>query len=204
MIDTPKTTTRDAILDAAERMVSHYGFRKTTMDDVAREAGVSKRTIYVYFATKEDVGMSLLRRVVDRIQVRLDAVCKSERAAADKLREVLIIRTLERVIGVKDSSVCLDELYSNIRARSLAQRREFFDADVVLIAGLLEAGRRDGLRFDEPQSTARVLLLATSAFIPYSLSVEEMGGIELIERDLRTTVDLLIAGLQRPYSSLSN
>jgi AcrR family transcriptional regulator len=193
----PKVATRDAILDASDRMVSHYGFRKTTMEDIAREAGVSKRTIYVYFASKEEVGMSLLRRVVDRIQVRLDAICDSDLPTADKLREVLIVRTLERVIGVKDSSACLDELYSNVRTRSLEQRREFFETDVRLVAKLLEEGRKDGLRFDEGPSTARALLLATSAFIPYSLSVDDMGGIEVIERDLRATVKLLVKGLRQ-------
>jgi len=193
----PKVTTRDAILHAADRMVGHYGFRKTTMEDIAREAGVSKRTIYVYFATKEEVGMSLLRRVVDRIQVRLDAICVSDLPPAEKLREVLIVRTLDRVLGLKDSSACLDELYSSVRTRSLEQRREFFEADVTLVAELLEEGRKDGLCFDDPESTARALLLATSAFIPYSLSVKEMGGIEHIERYLRTTVKLLVNGLGR-------
>jgi len=197
VLSPPKMTTRDVILDAAEKLVSHYGFRKTTIEDVAREAGVSKRTIYVYFATKEDVGMSLLRRVVSRIQVRLDAIRSSDLPPTEKLREVLIFRTLERVIGVKDFSTCLDELYSNVRTRCLEQRREFFEADVTLVAELLEEGRTDGLCFDDPESTARALLLATSAFIPYSLSVKEMGGIEHIERYLRTTVKLLVNGLGR-------
>jgi len=83
-------------------------------------------------------------------------------------------------------------------ARRPAQDREFFETDVRLVAKLLEEGRKDGLRFDEGPSTARALLLATSAFIPYSLSVDDMGGIEVIERDLRTTVNLLVKGLRQP------
>src|SRR4029077_18653493 len=43
------TDTRDAILDATEKLIGVLGYAKTTVDDVAKEAGVGKRTIYVYF-----------------------------------------------------------------------------------------------------------------------------------------------------------
>src|SRR5690606_6409338 len=44
-----KGETREAILDATDRLLATRGFRKLTMDDIAAEAGVSRRTIYMYF-----------------------------------------------------------------------------------------------------------------------------------------------------------
>lgn len=43
----------EAILDAAERLFTRLGYRKTAMDDIATESGVAKGTLYLYFESKE-------------------------------------------------------------------------------------------------------------------------------------------------------
>jgi len=54
------------ILDAAGRLISHYGYDKTTVSDIAREAGVSKGAIYLHWKSKEDLFTDLLNREMDR------------------------------------------------------------------------------------------------------------------------------------------
>jgi AcrR family transcriptional regulator len=44
---------RAAILEAATGVFLRYGFKKTSMDDLARAAGISRQGLYLYFATKE-------------------------------------------------------------------------------------------------------------------------------------------------------
>src|SRR5258708_12392486 len=44
---------REAILMAATGIFLRYGFKKTSMDDVARAAGVSRQGLYLYFDTKD-------------------------------------------------------------------------------------------------------------------------------------------------------
>ncbi len=46
---------REAILAAAEIQFSQYGFRRTTMDDIARETGISRASLYSYFDNKEEI-----------------------------------------------------------------------------------------------------------------------------------------------------
>ena len=60
-------TRRAAILDAALRVFGQYGYRRTTMDDIAREAGIAKGTIYLSFASKEEVFQALSRRLAQRM-----------------------------------------------------------------------------------------------------------------------------------------
>jgi AcrR family transcriptional regulator len=50
------------VLDAARDLIIHYGYDKTTIDDIAREASVSKRTIYVQFGSKDGLFERLLQR----------------------------------------------------------------------------------------------------------------------------------------------
>lgn len=48
------------ILDEAMRLILHYGFEKTTMNDIAAAAGVSKSTLYLYWESKDDLFRALL------------------------------------------------------------------------------------------------------------------------------------------------
>lgn len=50
------------ILDAAARLIIHYGYDKTTVSDIAREAGVSKGAIYLHWESKEALFEALLER----------------------------------------------------------------------------------------------------------------------------------------------
>jgi AcrR family transcriptional regulator len=57
--DAQKESRRQEILDAALRCFSRDGFHNTTTGDIVRESGVSQGTLYLYFATKEDVIVAL-------------------------------------------------------------------------------------------------------------------------------------------------
>jgi AcrR family transcriptional regulator len=62
---TAPTSTDDArerILAAAERCIDRHGIRKTTMDDVASEVGLSRPSVYRYFADRDDLLIELIAR----------------------------------------------------------------------------------------------------------------------------------------------
>ena len=53
---------QDAILDAAFHAFSSYGYRRTSMDDIARGAGLSRTALYLHYRNKEDIFRSLAVR----------------------------------------------------------------------------------------------------------------------------------------------
>ena len=57
----------DRILDAAAELMLRWGYNKTTIDDIARYAGVAKGTIYLHWKTREDLFMVLMRREYVRL-----------------------------------------------------------------------------------------------------------------------------------------
>lgn len=193
---TPRTETRDAILDACDRIMARWGFRKMTMDDLAKEAGISKRTIYGYFASKQEVGLSSIGRVVQTATAELEALAASASPPAERLRQMLERRVMVRVLAVQDYHHSLDELFEAVRPAYMARRRETFAREAQLLAEVLLEGRAQGVfQFAEVASTAEGLLLATNAFLPYSLSVRDLGQPDSIQTRLRTMVDLLVRGL---------
>ena len=62
MTRSDKAEREERILTAAAELFVHYGYDKTTVDDIARAAGVSKGTIYLHFAGKDDLLEGLVVR----------------------------------------------------------------------------------------------------------------------------------------------
>jgi AcrR family transcriptional regulator len=194
---TPRAETRDAILDACDRIMARWGFRKMTMDDLAKEAGVSKRTIYGYFTNKQEVGLSSIGRVVQGAIAELEAIAANSHPPADRVRQMLERRVMVRVLAVQDYHHSLDELFEAVRPAYMARRRETFERETQLLVAVLLEGRRQGhFRFEDASAMAESLLLATNAFLPYSLSVRELGQPDAIQLRLRTMVGLLVRGLK--------
>ena len=57
----------DRILDAAAELMLRWGYNKTTIDDIARQAGVAKGTIYLHWKTREDLFLALMEREYIRL-----------------------------------------------------------------------------------------------------------------------------------------
>jgi len=61
--DRPRRQERaERILDAAAALIQRWGYNKTTIDDIARQAGVAKGTIYLHWKTREALFQALLTR----------------------------------------------------------------------------------------------------------------------------------------------
>jgi AcrR family transcriptional regulator len=81
------------IMEAARRLFLHYGFRKTSVDQIAQEAQVGKGTIYNYFKNKED----LFRRVLEFWKSQAEQHEASTRPAQSSVYELILHRIQSRI-----------------------------------------------------------------------------------------------------------
>jgi AcrR family transcriptional regulator len=189
---------RDRILDATERLLARYGYQKTTMDDLAREAGISKRTIYLHFTNKEEVALSSIDRIVARLTDRLREIAGDGRPAAERLRDMLIERVLYRFDAVRDYYQSLDDLFASLRPAYMARRSRYFDEEARILARVLKDGKRSGeLAGDDLERTAHAMLLATNSLLPSSLTARELGKREEVKQRALKVAELLLSGVRR-------
>jgi len=194
--------TRDRILDAAERLIGVLGYSKTTMDDVAKAAGVGKRTIYVHFPSKEEVVLSTIDRIVDRLVARLRGLAATDTPAPARLRAMLVERVMHRFDSVRDYSHGLDELFASLRPAYLARRERYFEAESSVFVDVLRNASQAGeLVVPEIRLVAESLLLATNSLLPYALSARELGRRVDVEARAGRLADLLLFGLCRVRNS---
>ena len=189
----------DVILDAADRLLARYGYRKMTMEDLAHEVGIGKGTIYLHFRSKEDLVLSHIDRLISRLKERLTQIARGAGAPAERLRQMLVTRVLFRFDGVQHYTESLSDLLAAIRPALLVRRERHFEAEAEIFADVLREGQRDGTfaaSVNAP-AAARTLLLATNALLPYSLSPVELGQRKDVERAVTQLADLMLRGLLR-------
>ncbi|MBI3213821.1 MAG: TetR/AcrR family transcriptional regulator [Mycobacterium sp.] len=81
---------RAQILAAAERVITRYGVPKTTMDDIGKEAGVSRPTVYRYFGDRDALLGALIERRSRLLFARAYEFISSQGTFADQLVEGLV------------------------------------------------------------------------------------------------------------------
>lgn len=108
---TPSTV--DRILDGALAQLELHGVRRTTMDDIARAAGVSRPTLYGYFPNKGAIIRATFMRELDRFLARMDEVGQRAESPDDKVvaiaknayLELREHRLLQRLLGTEQEVI---------------------------------------------------------------------------------------------------
>lgn len=190
-------STRDDLLDAVDRLLMRYGYGKMSIADVAQEAGIGKGTVYLFFSSKEELVLSAIDRIAERLLADAQILADGPGSVITRLRRCLIMRVMARFDGAQTHTPSLDELLAALRPVLLQRREGHFAREARLLERLLVEGRRRGeLSFRGAQATAQALVTATNALLPYSLSVRELGERRAIESRARRVIDLLISGLR--------
>jgi AcrR family transcriptional regulator len=192
----PKETVKDSILDATDRLLARFGYRKMTVEDIAAEAGIGKGTIYLHFSSKEEVVLSHVDRIVDRLKERLREIARSDATAANQLQLMLLTRVLFRFDSIQHYTQSLNDLLAALRPGLLTRRAQYFKAEAQIFAEVLTKGRRSGeFNFEDAYATARALLEATNGLLPYSLSTAELGERGEVEQRATDVANLMLGGI---------
>jgi AcrR family transcriptional regulator len=192
----PRPDLRETILDAVDSLLARYGYQKMTMDDIAREAGISKRTIYLRFTGKEEVALSSIDRVVERLLTELRSLAQADSPPDRRLHAMLRARVLFRFDSVQDIYRSFDAMFAALRPAYLARRALYFAAESSVFAEVLTEGVDQGVFSNsDPMLTAQTLIVATNALLPYSLSAQELGARDEIEARITRIADLLLNGV---------
>ncbi len=168
MADNEHRDQKERILEAAIKRFEYFGYKKTTVDEIAEDAEISKGAVYLHFKSKEEILLeAMLRHVRERIAI-WDEIAASDIPAPEKIDKMFcsyVESTLERTNHVfKGSHPVLLENESSRKTRD-----KFFRTVFPLITakyvGVIESGKREGaFRADvDSQELAAVLLALKKA-----------------------------------------
>lgn len=87
-----KDVNRENILKIAREIFSKYGFKKTTLDDIANAVRKGKSSLYYYFNSKEDLFQAVILKEVDILARELEIVINRNTDPVDKLRDYILTK----------------------------------------------------------------------------------------------------------------
>lgn len=83
---------RDIIIEASRDLFAHYGYKKTTMDDIAGAMRKGKSSLYYYFKNKEDIFTAVIELESQLLFNKLKDIVDSQSKASEKLHDYVITR----------------------------------------------------------------------------------------------------------------
>jgi len=126
---------RAEILTAAAELFRARGYRATTLEELARRLGISKKTLYGHFRSKEDLLAAIFHRTMSLVEEGLATIRASRAAPAEQLREV--IRHQVRVVVAEQAFLTVffaEEASLPVRLRrAIARRKARYDHAVEAI-----------------------------------------------------------------------
>ncbi|MEM6460808.1 MAG: TetR/AcrR family transcriptional regulator [Pseudomonadota bacterium] len=196
----------DEVLDAALKMFARNGFAATKVEDIAREAGLSKGAIYRYFDSKEDVFESLVNRAIAPLANRTLELAETSQEDPEKL-----VRAVMSVLAAKldDSDALalpLIVLQEAGRFPELAAlyRRQVVDKAITALELIVRRGVESGqFRQVDPHLAIRNLMGPMLAhFILMQIFEVDRDNPVPAQDFLRSHLDILMHGLlERPRGS---
>jgi AcrR family transcriptional regulator len=187
------------LLAAALDLFVERGFASTRLEDVARRAGVSKGTLYLYFDSKEELFKAVVRdTIVPVIGAAEDSIAGFDGHSAELLRSV-ILNWWERLGATKASGIIklVTSEAGNFPELALFYRDEVITRGTRMITGLLErAVARGEFRPMNIEVMTQVLIAPMLTLVTWRHSV---GPCDQAQLDplmfLETFLDLAMHGL---------
>ena len=183
---------KKGIQDAVVRVLSADGAKGLTMERVAREAGVAKGTLYVYFKDKKQLLQSVKEESMAPMRRELFGILDGDLPPVEKLRR-FVLRHLSYFDEHREFFRVL--LWERQIAETNLRRQQSdpFRTYVVKIAAVLREGARAKiLRPLDPVKVAAVLIEADIAMIAQRLLMDSPGSVE---EDARMLTDVILNGL---------
>lgn len=174
---------RERILCKANELFLRSGFRHVTMDDIARKAGLSKKTIYQSFTNKTEIVDEIVNSVISRSTASCEVNVVVSQDAIDEVLKGL--ETLNELIG-NVNPVILEDLEKFFP--SVFLKFHDFKNNFILekVKANLKRGIKEGLYREEINIDIVARLRVANLFIPFNAEVFPGGKYKIaeLEREL--------------------
>ena len=161
-----KSVRRQEIIEAARNRFRQYGIRKTSMQEIAEDLGLSVGTLYLYFKSKDELIIGCAERFADRHLAFAQDLLAADLPADEKLRRYVI----NRYRAVEETRVGSSYAAEIARAAIKLNPGHFQEDDRRLlgtIISILKQGIANGeLAIDQPERDAQVFVQAIMYFLP--------------------------------------
>ncbi len=193
-----RAETREAVLGAARALFVRQGYVRTSVDDIARRAGISKGGIYFHFPDKADIVQELLMHTVGLYREILDILRDRRRPPLQRLQEYM---NWSSNLGVREPEamllpilISLEFLHTGHEIESLT--RSHYDAIHRALQLTILDGRKAGVfnkRSGVREQAANIILMGDGALLEWLRRSDVLDGTKLARALQQFILDALLA-----------
>jgi TetR/AcrR family fatty acid metabolism transcriptional regulator len=189
-------TTADAVLDSASRCFTRYGYKKTSMENVATEARVAKGTVYLYCESKQDLFSRAVERELRAWTEDLSSFIDPDRPAD----EILADMAQHDAAFVEQRPLVADLLSGMLDGELPAFRARFADLrkmGLQHVVDVLELGIRQRVFADDLDVRATARILQEMQLAGALLHHRSELPVRQVRRQQVAALRLVLQGLER-------
>ena len=148
------TDTKEHLIKVARKLFAQHGIGNITMNDIAKAANKSRRTVYTYFQSKEELLEASIEMEVKKISAAVTKVAMSDLPADKKIIKLVFVR-LQMTRNIVRRNGCLHSDYILIVEHI---RKSFDTKEIALFRHIISEGNQKGIFSSEsPDLAARFL-----------------------------------------------
>ena len=199
------TQTKDELLKAkilagADKLFQKFGLNKTTMEDIAKEAGKGKSTLYYYFKSKEEIFEVIIQNEKEAFFEMLQTAIAREKTAVKKFHAFQTIR-LEKIRKVVNLySVLINETRDGLmeNGEMCTWRKKYDDKESNILKSILRFGTATGeFRDLNEEQLDKLAFIFTSAQRGIEMDLIMYDKLGESEGILKLLLDLSMNGLKK-------
>ncbi len=158
------------IIEAARKRFRYYGIQKTTMQEIAQDAGIAVGTLYLYFSNKDELVVACAEEFAERHREEIAAILASRHSAEEKLRKYVVarFRQAKEIRGNSRYAVEIARAVFRVKPDRLEEEGLLmWDA----ITKILKLGvERRVFKIANPAVDAKIFLYSIAFFFPNALN----------------------------------
>ncbi len=176
---------KEAIVNVARHIFSRFGFKKTTMDEIAIASRKGKSSIYYYFASKEEIFQAVVEKEAEILKQELIKANNETDSPEQKLKMHVLIRmrTMEKLANfysaIKDDYLGHLDFIEKIR-------KKYDQEEIQMMESILVEGVKNGIFEIEDTALAAIAIVTAMK----GMEIPLFWGVE--EKDIESRLDHLI------------
>jgi AcrR family transcriptional regulator len=185
---------REIILRTAWALIRQHGYAKTTIEDIAKSAGIGKGTVYLYFRSKVEIMLALVDLTNERITADLERIAEKKESVEERLRECLLHRVMT-IYDLVHRYPHGEEVITFMKPEIVQRIENHVERQGRLLARMIREGNESGeLDVHDPDGAG---LLLAGLFEHLTPPYYRFGSRESLESFVNEVLEMTLRGMRK-------
>jgi len=185
---------RDIIIESAREVFGRWGYKKTSVKDVASLIGKGKSSIYYYFSSKDEIYKAVIEKEATLFKQEIIKAYSKQKTSIEKLKVYITTRMLKFMESANLYEAIKNEYLSHL-SFIIDIRNKYDNDEIAIIQTILHEGvAKDEFIIDDPDLAAYAITIAMKG-LEIPILIDEQEDISKTEKRINNLLNILFYGI---------